>query len=127
MISVPLYLPTTFKVNKNNFATLNLNNYRNWHYQTSNKVKKTFKEYVKKDLEWKEFTVPYWLSMTIYYKRISDLDNWEAVITKFFNDALVELWCVPDDNMKYYTKKDIKVWWKDVENPRVEIDIISGR
>lgn len=124
MITIPLYLPTTFKVKKKNFATLNLNDYRNWHYQTSNKIKQAFKEYVRKDLEWKTFNTPYWLSMTIYYRRISDLDNWDSVITKFFNDALVEYKCVPDDNMKYFIEKHCVVWWKDTENPRMEIEII---
>ena len=123
-ISIPLYMPTSFKIKKNNFATLNLNDYRNWHYQTSNKIKKQFKENLRKDLAWKTVKTPYWLAMTLYYKRISDMDNWESVITKFFNDALVEYWCVPDDNVKYYIEKHCVVGGRDKENPRIDIEII---
>lgn len=101
-----------------------MNWYRNCHYITSNDVKKIFKEIVKPQLKGKKYNTPYWLSLTIYYKRISDLDNWDAVISKFFNDALVELWCVPDDNMEYFIEKHTVVWWKDTKNPRVEINIL---
>ena len=58
-INIPLYLPTTFKVKKKNFAILNLNEYRNWHYLTNNKIKKAFKEYLREDLQGKTFDTPY--------------------------------------------------------------------
>jgi hypothetical protein len=47
--------------------------------------------------------------MVLYYKRKSDIDNWDAVISKFTNDALVEFGCVSDDNVDIFIEKTCKV------------------
>ena len=54
---------------------------------------------------------------------MSDLDNWSAVVTKFLQDALVEYWCIEDDNFNYIKKNSYEVIEKDYENPRFEITI----
>lgn len=61
--------------------------------------------------------------MILYYKRKVDIDNFDSVISKFTNDALVEMGCVSDDNVEIFVEKSCKVWWKDVNNPRMEIEI----
>lgn len=123
-IIVPLYITLPRKTKKDKKVALNLNWYRNVNFHTNNEVKKKFKEIVKPQLIGTNYTTPYWLCLTIYYSRLSDLDNWDAVITKYFNDAMVELWCVTDDNMEYFIEKHTIVWWIDKNNPRMEIEII---
>jgi len=123
-IICPLYIELERKTMKNKKVSLNMNWYRNCHFIMSNQVKIKFKEIIQDQLKWKTFKTPYGLCLTIYYARISDLDNWDAVLSKFFNDTLVELWCVPDDNMKYFIEKHTTVWGKDTKNPRMEIEII---
>lgn len=123
-IIAPLYVTIPRKTKKDKIIPMNMNWYRNAYYHENNIVKWIFKELVQDQLEWQKVGNQYWLCMTIYYKYLADLWNIDAVIDKFLNDALVETWCVIDDNMKYYIEKHVKVWWKDFKNPRVEITII---
>lgn len=123
-IIVPTHIILPRKTKKDKIIPLTINWYRNAYFHESNTVKKLFKEIVTPQLKGETYKTPYWLAMTIYYKRTSDIDNWDWVISKFFNDCLVELWCVPDDNMHYFIEKHMVVWWQDKENPRVEITII---
>lgn len=56
-------------------------------------------------------------------KHLSDLDNVCSVHAKFFQDALVELKKIPDDNYNYIVSTKFLFGSIDPENPRVEIDI----
>lgn len=123
-VTVPMYITLPRKTKEDKKISLNLNWYRNSYHYESNSIKKIFKEYIREDLEWKTFKEPYGLCFEVFYSRISDLDNWIAVCSKFFNDALVEFGCVTDDNMKYLTEIHATVWGKDTKNPRIEITII---
>ena len=84
-------------------TSLNLNNYRNWHYQTSNKIKKQVYEYL---LQY-QFSVPetFKIHFTLYFKdkRRRDLSNFESVANKFILDALVERKIIKDDDYTRYT------------------------
>jgi CRISPR/Cas system endoribonuclease Cas6 (RAMP superfamily) len=103
---------------------LNMNNYRNWHYQVSNNLKKKYKEIISWQIEGKKFTVAN-MEYRLFYpdKRRRDKMNVIAVIDKFFMDALVESGCIEDDNDKYVGEVLIRVPEIDRDNPRCEINI----
>lgn len=123
-IIAPIYITLPRKTKKDKKVPINLNRYRNAYFYENNKVKKLFKEAIEDQIKWKTIKTPYGLAITIYYAYMSDLWNVESIVDKFLNDALVEYWCIPDDNMNYYIEKHVKVWWKDKGNPRAEIEII---
>lgn len=107
------------------FFVLNLNIYRNTHYQILNKAKANYKELIQKQLEGLSIEPP--VSITyIYYppdNRRSDLGNVLPVHAKFFEDALVEYGCLPDDNYRIINKVTFEFGSVDKDNPRVEIFI----
>lgn len=121
-LEIPLYIEIPRKTKKNKKISLTLNWYRNAHYIVSNVAKKIFKDKIKKDIIWKSLK-PIKVHYKIYWKRISDLDNWSWVATKFLQDALVEEWFIESDDFSWITKNMYEVWWKDVKNPRFEVSI----
>ena len=100
---------------------LNLNQYRNWHYQTSNKLKILFKEQVRGNLD---FSFSHKVSITYKYyapdKRIRDLMNVIAVVDKFFQDALVEEGCISSDDTNTVIEITSIYSGVDTNNPRIE-------
>lgn len=126
MIILPLYMknfPVSGKKVKN--ISLNMNWYRNVHFILNNKVKIAFKEMIHSQIEWLKFEWPIWIKYDMYYSHMSDLDNWQSVVTKFFQDALKEYWCIVDDNMNYIVCNQYRVKWKDKDNPRFEVTILQ--
>ena len=93
-------------------SALSLNWYRNAHYQTSNNAKKKFKKMIQDQLdELPVFTGKISIHYEYYAKANNspDLDNFVAVVKKFFQDALVECGRLEDDNVNL-----------DKKAPRVE-------
>lgn len=123
-IICPTHIVLPMKTKKDKNISLTLNWYSTAHYHEKNKIKKMFKEIIRPQVEWKVFDEPYWITLEVFYKRISDLDNWDSICSKFLNDAIVELWCVSDDNMLVLIEKHATVGWKDTKNPRIEATII---
>ena len=123
-ICVPLYITYPRKTMKDKIISLTMNWYRNSHYVISNNIKRIFKQRLEWELKWKILETPIWISYVLYYKRTSDLMNWWAIIDKFFQDALVQYWCIKDDNVHYIIECHFVVWWNDKENPRMEITIL---
>jgi len=56
-------------------------------------------------------------------KRRTDLGNVIAIHQKFFEDALVELGKIPDDDYKHVVKITQLFGKVDKDNPRIEISI----
>lgn len=83
-----------------------------------------YKDVMKEQLKWKTFGTPIGITYTLYWAYKSDLMNVTSVVDKFFCDALVEFWCIPDDNFDYLIEAHAVIWWKDRKNPRMEITII---
>lgn len=100
---------------------LNLNGYRNWHYQISNKLKILFKEQVKGNLD---FCFSHKVEITYHYyapdRRKRDLMNVIAVVDKFFQDALVEEGCIPTDDTDTVVQITSIYAGIDRDNPRIE-------
>lgn len=123
LISSPLDVPVTKTTGKK--FILNLNNYRNTHFQTLNKAKKVYKELISQSILGLPAFNKIKLEFTLYPRtnRLTDLDNVCSVHNKFFADALVELGKLPDDTYKHIVECNYKFGSVDKMNPRVDITI----
>lgn len=119
-----IHSPLRIALGKRLFA-LNLNIYRNAHYLLLNKAKIEYKKLIKEQLVGLILKPPVCITYTYYPpdKRKSDLGNVLPIHAKFFEDALVELGCLEDDNYKFIDKVIYKFGSIDSSNPRVEIEI----
>jgi len=124
-ISVPLYIELPRKTMAPKRYHLNLNVYRNLHYQVNNNLKKAYKKIVEPMLKGTCFSTPLKLTLVLYPpdKRRRDRSNVLVVQEKFFMDALVELGHIPDDNDNYVVSTTYLSGEVDKENPRVDIII----
>lgn len=117
--------PLQIFVGKRKFI-LNLNNYRNTHYRVLNNAKVTYKMYMKKQIEkLPRLQPPIQITYTVFKgdKRNCDIGNICSVHQKFFEDALVELGKLPDDNHNMI-KRSIFEWGGiDRLNPCVQVMI----
>lgn len=117
--------PLQIFVGKRKFI-LNLNNYRNTHYRVLNNAKVTYKMYMKKQIEkLPKLQPPIQITYTVFKgdKRNCDIGNICSIHQKFFEDALVELGKLPDDNHNMI-KRSIFEWGGiDKLNPAVMIMI----
>ena len=103
--------PLQIFVGKRKFI-LNLNNYRNTHYRVLNNAKVTYKMYMKKQIEkLPKLQPPIQITYTVFKgdKRNCDIGNICSIHQKFFEDALVELGKLPDDNHNMI-KRTIYEW-----------------
>jgi len=116
---IQITLPIWIKSGKKK-RYLNLNQYRNWHYQVSNNIKKKFKEQVGGNLDFSilgQVEIDY-----VYYapdKRKRDLMNVIAVADKFFQDALVETGCIETDDTDTVVKITSLFGGIDKEDARI--------
>lgn len=121
---VPLYLTKGIKKKRNYY--LNLNNYAQWDRYSRNDLKRMFKEQIKVVVKkLKPVKNPCVVRFTIFYptKRLFDIDNIGSVVSKFTNDALVELKILEDDNYLFITDIHIKFGGIDKDNPRCNVTI----
>ena len=117
---VILDLPIFIKQTKGKVKWLTLNNYRNWHYQTSNGLKVKFKKEVTPLLK---FNIQGKVRIDYYYyapdKRKRDLMNVISVVDKFFQDAMVERGCIEADDLSIVVEVNSKSMGIDRDNPRL--------
>lgn len=106
---------------------LNLNQYRNTHFRTLNTVKINYKEYMQSQIT----SGPSYKKIVCIYivyppnKRLFDIGNVCCIHQKFFEDALVELGKLPDDNYNYIPTVIYQFGGIDANNPRVEVELIE--
>lgn len=124
MIVMPLAFYKQRKTKKHKRIALSMNWYRNAQYFESNRAKKKYKQEVLPMVGWILITVPIYIKYTLYSwnNRLLDLDNWCIVHSKFFADALVDHWVLPDDNTNRIRQHVYTYWWVDKWNGRVEIE-----
>ena len=132
-LNLPLYVGGDQKKNNTNKANkrfwLTLNNYRNWHYQTSNAVKIKFKKAMEQQILALPNLTDLWGQVKfryVYYapnRAIRDLNNVVGVIDKFFADALVELGKLKDDSCEFIPAYSCEFGDIDKNNPRLEVFI----
>jgi len=119
--------PLSVSVTGRKSFTLNLNNYRNAHYQVLNKAKIAYMAEVRwqvaKMREYSKVEVIF----TVYpkTKRIFDISNVCSIHEKFLMDCIVTLGKLPDDNWKHVLSSTYKYGSVDKNNPRVEAEIIE--
>lgn len=120
---IPLIVPVS-RVKK---ISLNLNIYRNLHYQVSNKIKKRVVSIIRQNCQMEGVieSFPVELIYTIFRqnKRREDLMNIGAIIDKFVSDALVKLGFIPDDNIDYIKKVSFVDGGIDKVNPHARLEI----
>jgi len=93
-------LPCYMFVGKKRIS-LNMNWYRNAHYQTMAKVKRDFSPvYPFPRFRAEKIAVRY--TLVCKTKRRTDRMNWIAVVDKFFMDWLVNGGYIPDDDIAHY-------------------------
>jgi hypothetical protein len=120
-------LPLFLEEGKTRRKWLTLNNYRNWHYQVSNNLKRKFKLAIQNKLDFKfegKIIIDY-----KYYapdKRKRDLMNVISVIDKFFQDAMVENDCIESDDVSIVIEVNSRYMGIDRENPRLEVKITNS-
>lgn len=124
-INLPLFVMLKRKRKKDKKYYLNLNVYRNTHFQILNQAKREFVEEVKKALVVNSIEYPLELRYTLYVatKRRIDLTNVVSVIDKFTQDALVVLGVIADDNVEYIQKVTAVFGGIDKHNPRCVLNI----
>ena len=119
-------LPLKLTLGRKNYA-LNLNFYRNAHYQILNHLKVSFTDLVEPELKKLPKLSKANLTYTYYpgSKRLSDTANVCSIVDKFFCDALVRSGVIPDDNYTYIPSISYNYGSIDKENPRVTV-VING-
>lgn len=107
--------------------SLNLNVYRNAHYQTLNKAKIIFKNQLLADypelkkINASKIEVGYLIERCDNKK--FDTMNVISIVDKFFLDALVELGCIPDDDYNCVRYKVIQTSAYPEKMPNKKIHI----
>lgn len=108
---------------------INLNNYRNWHHQKSNKLKKLYTYTAHNELQAYKFInlkkIKIIFTLIRGDKRRIDRSNVLSVHEKFFCDALVSFGIIKDDNDSVIIETNYKSGLIDKLNPRVMIEIIE--
>lgn len=123
--AMKLISPLKVKQSKEKMFILNLNNYRNAHYMTLNKVKINYKEAMREQIQ----QLPVYNKVMIHYelypktRRITDIGNVVSIHKKFFEDALVELGRIPNDSFDHVIGSSESFGCVDGTDPRVEIYI----
>lgn len=118
-------LPCYVKHGKKNHP-INLNWYRNAHHQVSNKVKIKFKELIAPQfVDLPVIKTKIHIKFVYYAARNNtpDLDNFTSVSKKFFQDSMVELGLIEDDNVNHITSTSEYYGGVDKKNPRVDVYI----
>lgn len=119
-------LPLFLEEGKTRKKWLTLNNYRNWHYQVSNNLKRKFKLAIQSELDFK-FSGKIIIDYKYYApnQRKRDLMNVISVIDKFFQDAMVEKGCIEADDISIVIEVNSKYMGIDRNNPRLEVIITN--
>jgi len=104
---------------------LNLNAYRNADYHTLNTAKKNYKAIMSEQILKLDKMDKIHISYILYpkTKRLVDIDNVVSVHKKFFQDALVELGIIPDDDYTHVIGSSESFSHVDKDNSRVMIGI----
>jgi Holliday junction resolvase RusA-like endonuclease len=123
----PLYITIERKTKADKKVFVNMNTYRNLHFQINNKVKVKYKELLREQLEGVKIKTPVEITYKVYKARNNMLDkmNVVSITSKYLLDAITQLGCWTDDNDDFVKTETIMPTELDRENPRVEVFIKS--
>ena len=102
MNKIEIFVPACIILSKRKKAKkyyLNMNNYRNWHYQVNNQIKKKFKAIIAEELKYIpkiKYIHSLEYELIITNKRKRDRMNIYSIVDKFFCDALQEYKIIDD-------------------------------
>lgn len=121
-----IHLPIKVPVSKKRDFTLNLNQYRNTHFQVLNKAKVSFEEVVGPLLKGVPRLGECELSYVLFVptRQLCDVANICSIVDKFFSDALVSKGKLEDDNYTVVPRVTYSFGRIDKIRPRVEVTII---
>lgn len=124
MSKVTIELPLRIKIGRK-FYALNLNVYRNTHFQLLNKMKVEFSSLIEPELT----KLPKFAWVTLRYdlypgsKRLCDVSNICSIVDKFFCDALVRAGKLEDDNYQFIPTISYNMGYINHDNPHVTVTI----
>ena len=123
----PLFVEIPRKTMKPKKIMLNLNVYRNLHYQVNNQAKKIYTEMMKAQMDGYRFN-KIQIEFCLYKGSKSKIDraNIYSIVEKFFCDALVNNGCLEDDNDDFIIRTIYRKTEIDKNNPRCEIFIFDA-
>ena len=126
-IKLPLFVRTAKSIKGKKYR-INLNYYRNWHFQQSNTIKKKFCENLEPELKGLKLKTPIKINFVLYKgsKRKIDRANILSIMEKFFCDALVNYECIGDDSDSFIEETNYRTGGIDRYDPRCEIEIIEN-
>lgn len=106
---------------------LNLNNYRNAHYQVLNKTKVEFCDHMDETYpdDYEQAPGKVKTTYTIYNssKRKFDLPNVCSIVQKYFEDWMTHKGIIPTDDITVITECEYIYGGIDKDNPRAEISV----
>jgi len=123
----PLYITIERKTKPDKKVFVNMNTYRNLHFQINNNVKVKYKELLKEQLEGVKIKTPVEITYKVYKARNTTLDkmNVVSITSKYLLDAITQYGCWTDDNDDFVKRETIMPTELDRKNPRVEVFIKS--
>ena len=121
----PYSLTLPRKNSKDKKLSINLNTYRNLHFQVNNQCKKLYKELMQSQLEGLIINTPVEVTYQVFKPSRRSLDkmNVVSIASKYFLDAVTEYGCWDDDNDDNVKTEVILPTEHDKDNPRIEITI----
>jgi len=121
----PYALVLPRKTGKDKKISINLNTYRNLHFQVNNQCKKMYKELMREQLQNRIIDTPVEVTYQVFKpsKRSLDKMNVVSIASKYFLDAVTEYGCWDDDNDDNVKTETILPTQHDKDNPRIEITI----
>jgi hypothetical protein len=124
IISSPIYIKLG-KTSKAKNHSLNLNQYRNWHFRTSSAIKNAYQEIIAGKVAGLSFKGKIGLEFKLFKrdKRHIDRANFCCIVEKFFCDTLVKEGVIEDDNDKFISYSLYTTGGVDKHDPRCEITI----
>lgn len=126
-ITLPLHIMIPRKTKADKKWILNLNNYRNTHYQVLSDAKIEYSKVVKKEIGGVDWKIIEKAKIIFEYyhgsKRRVDKSNPCSIIEKFACDALTDIGLWVDDDSEHIPITEYRWGGVDKNNPRCELII----
>lgn len=125
IMAFTLILPLSVQLSPKKKFILNLNHYRNAHFQTLSKAKHVFENVMFAQVDALPLMLKVKLEYIVFAKsaRKFDVANVCSVADKFLSDTLVNCGKLPDDDYMHLDEIVYKFGGYSSKNPRIEVHI----
>ena len=107
-------------------SLVGMNKYERMHPHTLNKLKKHYYQLIRYLNKGEPISGQFRAKYTLFYKNpLSDAPNIVSVIDKLTMDGLQECGKIQNDNCKFYIGSEWEIGGRDVDNPRVEVEVFE--